>query len=92
DNTSNNTDAIAEAVSNDVNLETATQDQIDNAIVAETIKTDFSNPDYGLASPFMTLAAVAPMSRSSTDSTPTTFTLYSTDTTSSTGGSLVNDK
>jgi hypothetical protein len=37
-----------------VNLETATQDQIDNAVVAETIKTDFSNPDYGLASPFMT--------------------------------------
>lgn len=40
----------------------------------------------------MTLAAVAPMSTSSTDSTPTTFALNSTDTTSSTGGSLVNDK
>ncbi|MCI2753590.1 SdrD B-like domain-containing protein, partial [Staphylococcus lugdunensis] len=90
--TSNNKDAIVDAVSNDVNLETATQDQIDNAVVAETIKTDFSNPDYGLASPFMTLVAVAPMSTASTDSTPTTFALNSTDTTSSTGGSLVNDK
>ncbi|PNZ80574.1 YSIRK signal domain/LPXTG anchor domain surface protein, partial [Staphylococcus petrasii] len=90
--TSNNTDAITDAVSSDVNLETATQEQIDNAIVAETIKTDFSNPDYGLTSPFMTLAAVAPMSTASTNSTPTTFALNSTDTTSSTGGSLVNDK
>jgi serine-aspartate repeat-containing protein C/D/E len=77
-NTSNNTDTITDAVSNDVNLETATRDQIDNAVVAETIKTDFSNPDYGLTSPFMTLAAVAPMSTASTDSTPTTFALNST--------------
>ncbi|HDF3788387.1 TPA: carboxypeptidase regulatory-like domain-containing protein, partial [Staphylococcus aureus] len=49
--TRNNTDAIVDAVSNDMNLETAL-----------------------------------------TDSTPTTFALNSTDTTSSTGGSLVNDK
>ncbi|MDT4047322.1 SdrD B-like domain-containing protein, partial [Staphylococcus aureus] len=49
--TRNNTDAIVDAVSNDVNLETAL-----------------------------------------TDSTPTTFALNSNDTTSSTGGSLVNDK
>ncbi|OXL88508.1 YSIRK signal domain/LPXTG anchor domain surface protein, partial [Staphylococcus aureus] len=49
--TRNNTDAIVDAVSNDMSLETAL-----------------------------------------TDSTPTTFALNSTDTTSSTGGSLVNDK
>ncbi|WP_186363338.1 SdrD B-like domain-containing protein, partial [Staphylococcus hominis] len=64
-----NKEAITNAVSNDIDLENASQDEINNAIVAEALKTDFTNSDYGFNSPFMTLAALSPKAASTTNAT-----------------------
>ncbi|MDS3886106.1 SdrD B-like domain-containing protein, partial [Staphylococcus hominis] len=90
-----NKEAITNAVSNDIDLENASQDEINNAIVAEALKTDFTNSDYGFNSPFMTLASLTPKAASTTNATNDSnlgsraITTFAADTTS---GTNVNDK
>ncbi|MBM0788715.1 SdrD B-like domain-containing protein, partial [Staphylococcus epidermidis] len=48
---SNETEAITNAVRDNLDLKTASREQINEAIIAEALKKDFSNPDYGVDTP-----------------------------------------
>ncbi|MDS0964678.1 SdrD B-like domain-containing protein, partial [Staphylococcus epidermidis] len=48
---SNETEAITNAVRDNLDLKAASREQINEAIIAEALKKDFSNPDYGVDTP-----------------------------------------
>ncbi|WP_141754093.1 SdrD B-like domain-containing protein, partial [Staphylococcus sp. HMSC072E01] len=68
-----NKEAITNAVSNDIDLENASQDEINNAIVAEALKTDFTNPDYGVNTP---IALASTLNTTSSTSPTRSFSPY----------------
>ncbi|PNZ30187.1 hypothetical protein CD137_05475, partial [Staphylococcus petrasii] len=47
----NNQSNIQESLGENIDLESASKDEINNAIVAEALKEDFTNPDYGVNTP-----------------------------------------